>query len=74
METRCKPIILISVIRNSSNADAENDINFKADRDFNFEALRNVNIKAHEELRIESGHMTNMRVGTLKEDGDFLNQ
>ena len=58
--------------KDSLSVHTENDINFKADRDFNFEALRNVNIKAHEELRIESGHMTNMRVGTLKKEGDSL--
>ncbi len=58
--------------QDSLSIHTENDINLKADRDFNFEALRNVNIKAHEELRIESGHMTNMRVGSLKEDGDNL--
>lgn len=58
--------------KDSLSVHTENDINFKADRDFNFEALRNVNIKAHEELRIESGHMANIKIGTLKEEGDNL--
>ena len=58
--------------KDSVSVHTENDINVKAERDMNFEALRNINIKAHEQMRIESGHATHWKVGTLKEDGDHL--
>lgn len=58
--------------KDSVSIHTENDINVKAERDINFEALRNINIKAHEQMRIESGHATHWKVGTLKEGGDHL--